>query len=145
MSDPNEEEVETHPKVSSIVCKGCKKSFKSNSILKHLNQTKKKCLLKYSKSEIANMKNQSRIHSKFKEKQWRIKNKDKIKETNRNYFHENMDEIYERREVKKEEKIFEEQCKKIEEQKLSHENNLKQFIQSCYKKARSSNKSNTQG
>ena len=50
-----------------------------------------------------------------------------------------MDAIYERREVKKAEKIFEEQCKKIEEQKLSHENNLNQFIQSCYKKARSSN------
>ena len=91
----NEKEVQNE--AVPVDCKWCKKTFKSNSILKHLTQTKKKCLSKYSENEIALMKDQSKKLSKIKEKQWKNKNENHIIETSSKYYQKNKEQIRKKR------------------------------------------------
>lgn len=128
MAKENEEKVEPAPVVTSVNCKGCKKSFKSNSIQKHLNQTKKNCLSHYSQGDLKFLKEQSKKHSTYKEKLWKQQNKSRIAETSSNCYHE-----------KKKEKKLEQQHSLIQEQKNFYKNDFNDFINSNHKKAISSN------
>ena len=63
-------------KLTRIVCKCCKKKFKSNRILHHLNShTKLNCISKYSEDELNSLKQESKKRSANLRKKWKIKNK----------------------------------------------------------------------
>ena len=144
MPNEIEENIESAPVVTSVECKGCNKGFQSNSILKHLNQTKKNCLSHYSEEDINFLKEQSKKLSNHKERLWKYKNLDsKVAEHSAKYYHANKVQICKKRAIshskKKEKKILEELSELIQEQKNFHKNDLENFIASCHKKAMSSN------
>ena len=93
MQNQNEIKPGPPPLITLVECKGCQKTFKSNSIQKHLYQTKKNCLKQYSQSEINLLKEQSKKFSAYKEKQWKNENKSHIAETYSRYYQTNKEEI----------------------------------------------------
>ena len=94
--------------VTYIDCKGCTKSFPSNSFLMHFAKAKI-CQKNYTKEEIDEMKSIAKSNAASKKKQWECNNKTNIsKRKSRNY------------KMKKEESMK----KKVAASKLCHKNNI---------------------
>ena len=93
---------EAEPTIKDIQCRNCSKNFKSNSILKHLSQSKKQnCISVYTVEEINNFKKISKELSENKKKLWKEKNKEHEAEYqaeyNRKRYQENRDNIISQR------------------------------------------------
>ena len=93
---------EAEPTIKDIQCRNCSKNFKSNSILKHLSQSKKQnCISVYTVEEINNFKKISKELSEHKKKLWKEKNKEHEAEYqaeyNRKRYQENRDNIISQR------------------------------------------------
>lgn len=110
---------------SIIQCKGCKKDFKPNSILKHLSKSKlKNCVQYFSKDQLDSFKKTSKLASESKVKDWHLRNKEEVKSRKAKWYQENEDRIiakqHEYRNGKGRDKIL--SRKKIQ----YHENKTKQ-------------------
>ena len=75
-----------------IDCKGCKRTFKKNSILIHIQHHKNKdCKTFYTQSELLVLKSEARSRQKLAIKSWREKNAEKISEQNQHWYNKNSD------------------------------------------------------
>ena len=89
---------EANPTIKDIQCRKCSKHFKSNSILKHLSQSKKQnCISEYTAEEINDFKKISKELSQHKKKLWKEKNKEHEAEYHHQKYQENRDNIISQR------------------------------------------------
>ena len=128
---------QANPTIKDIQCRKCCKDFKSNSILKHLSQSKKQnCIAEYTEEEINDFKKNSKELSVHKKQLWKEKNKDHEAEYQAKYqakkYQENRDNIILQRKVDTKAKNKEKTIKE-------HENNLQKYKEKCENFAREQN------
>ena len=96
---PNGEIKHFHQNVYSLKCKGCGRSFKSNSILKHIFGTRltTTCMDKHSEEDITCLRLKAKNMSAYKKSlhtdKYKEKNRDKVRLYNAAYYDKNKDRI----------------------------------------------------
>ena len=114
------------PIVTDVQCKKCLKSLKSNSILKHLTQSRKhNCMSYYSEEEINAFRKNSKELSEHKRNLRVQKNKPNKSESNAKRY-----------ESKKIAMNIETKVKNKEYSKKKHENDVQKYKESLEEKAR---------
>ena len=121
----NNEGRQEHTQITftSINCKGCKNSFWSNSLLKHLAKARK-CQTYYTKKEREEMISISKSNFIAQRKQWESSNKIRISERKSSHYKSNKNEILMKRKINYQDKKGE----ILEKRKVLYQENQEEIM-----------------